>query len=52
MLPGISSETMKLSPVWPFPTDDYSKIDGIVFKICLTEKTGRCEMLNSETYKK
>ena len=43
VLPGVSSETMKLSPVWPFPTDDYSKIEGIVFRIRFTEKTGRCE---------
>ncbi len=52
ILPGISSETMKLSPVWPFPTDDYSKIEGIVFRIRLTEKTGRCERLDSEIYRK
>ena len=52
ILPAISSETMKLSPVWPFPTDDYTKIEGIVFKIHLTEKTGRCEILDPKFYRK
>lgn len=52
ILPTISSETMKLSPVWPFPTDDFTKIEGIVFRIQLTEKTGRCENLDSGLYRK
>lgn len=52
ILPGISSETMKLSPVWPFPTDDYTKIEGIVFRIRITEKTGRCEKLDPKFYRK
>ena len=52
ILPGISSENMKLSPVWPFPTSDYTKIKGIVFRIRPTEKTGRCEKLNTEFYRK
>ena len=51
-LPGISSETMKLSPAWPFPTDDYTKIEGIVFRIRLTEKTGRYEILDPKFYRK
>ena len=48
ILPEISSETVKLSPEWPFPTDDYTSIKGIVFRIKLTEKTGRYEV-NSHT---
>ena len=52
ILPTISSETMKLSPVWPFPTDDYTKIEGIVFRIHLSEKTGRCETPDSGFYRK
>ena len=52
ILPGISSETVKLSPQWPFPTDDYTKIEGIVFRIRLMERTGRFEMIDSPTYKK
>lgn len=42
-LPKISSETVKLSPQWPFPPDDLNMIKGIIFKICLHEKTGRFE---------
>jgi nitroimidazol reductase NimA-like FMN-containing flavoprotein (pyridoxamine 5'-phosphate oxidase superfamily) len=52
ILPGISSETMKLSPTWPFPAKDYNKIEGIIFRIRLTEKTGRCEKLDPKFYKK
>jgi len=52
ILPTISSETMKLSPVWPFPTDDYTKIEGIVFRIHLSEKTGRGETPDSKFYRK
>ena len=49
ILPEISSETLKLSPEWPFPTKDYTKIEGIVFRIRLAEKTGRFEMADSQT---
>jgi nitroimidazol reductase NimA-like FMN-containing flavoprotein (pyridoxamine 5'-phosphate oxidase superfamily) len=52
MLPGISSETVKLSPQWPFPTNDFSKIRGIIFRIRITEKTGRFEMMDSKAYVK
>jgi hypothetical protein len=52
ILPEISSETVKLSPEWPFPTDDYKKIEGIVFKIRVTEKSGRFERIDSPIYKK
>ena len=41
---GIASETVKLSPIWPFASDEYSnEIDGIIFCIRLSEKTGRFE---------
>lgn len=50
VLPEVSSETVKLSPQWPFPTDDYTKIDGIVFCIKLIEKSGRFEATDSLTY--
>ena len=52
MLPGISSETVKLSPQWPFPTNDFSKIRGIIFRIRITEKTGRFEMMDSKAHVK
>ncbi len=52
ILPNISSETVKLSPEWPFPTNDYKQIEGIVFRIQVTEKTGRCEKMDMDDYKK
>lgn len=42
-LPLISSETTHLTPHWPFPVIDLSSIKGIVFRIRITEKTGRFE---------
>ena len=46
---GIASETVKLSPIWPFASDEHSdEIDGIIFCIRLGEKTGRFE--KSEYY--
>lgn len=50
MLPEIASETVKLSPQWPFPTRDFTKIKGIIFRIRLTEKTGRFEKMDKITY--
>jgi len=43
ILPVITSETMHISPHWPFPHEDTSNIKGIVYRIRLTEKTGRFE---------
>jgi uncharacterized protein len=43
MLPLISSSTTHLTPEWPFPLNDISSIEGIVFRITLTNKTGRFE---------
>lgn len=42
-LPIVSSETMHLTSQWPFPDEDLSKITGVVFRIRITEKTGRFE---------
>ncbi len=45
---GIASETVKLSPIWPFASNEYSdEVDGIIFCIRLGEKTGRFEMSDS-----
>jgi nitroimidazol reductase NimA-like FMN-containing flavoprotein (pyridoxamine 5'-phosphate oxidase superfamily) len=52
MLPEISSETVKLSPQWPFPTNDFTKIRGIIFRIRLIEKTGRFEMMDFKDHVK
>jgi nitroimidazol reductase NimA-like FMN-containing flavoprotein (pyridoxamine 5'-phosphate oxidase superfamily) len=48
-LPILTSETMRLTPQWPFPSD-VSKIEGIVFRIRLTEKTGRYEKSSDEYF--
>lgn len=42
-LPIITSETVKITPHWPFPPTDLNKVNGIVFRIKLTEKTGKFE---------
>ena len=43
VLPLLSSETMHLSPQWPFPASDAGAVKGIFFRIKLKEKTGRFE---------
>ena len=40
---GITSETVQLGNSWPFAPDNISGIDGIIFRILLSEKTGRFE---------
>lgn len=40
---GITSKTVQLGNLWPFAPDDISHIEGIVFRILLSEKTGRFE---------
>jgi len=52
ILPNISSETLKFTPEWPFPTNDFNRIDGIVFRIHIKEITGRCEKLNTDKYRR
>jgi nitroimidazol reductase NimA-like FMN-containing flavoprotein (pyridoxamine 5'-phosphate oxidase superfamily) len=42
-LPIIASQTVKLTPNWPFQPEDFNEIKGIVFRISITEKTGRFE---------
>ncbi len=49
-LPFISSETMHLSPHWPFGSDNQTSVGGIFFRIKITEMTGRCERINSQNY--
>jgi nitroimidazol reductase NimA-like FMN-containing flavoprotein (pyridoxamine 5'-phosphate oxidase superfamily) len=43
VLPVVSSETTHLSPDWPFPPAEFSKIQGVTFRVRLLEKTGRYE---------
>ena len=42
-LPIISSVTMHLGEHWPFHPEDTTEIHGIVFRIAISEKTGRFE---------
>ncbi len=49
-LPAITSETTRLSPEWPFTPDDINNIHGIVYRVRLTEKTGRFEKTKGKTY--
>ena len=48
VLPILHSETMRLSPLWPFRSADIIK--GIIFRIRLTEKTGRFEKSQNEYF--
>lgn len=43
VLPLQSSATMHLGANWPFSANELSEVDGLVFRIRLTKKTGRFE---------
>ena len=43
ILPLVSSETTHLSKDWPFAPADAHTIDGVTFRIRLSEKSGRFE---------
>lgn len=50
VLPKISSKTVQLTTQWPFPPDDISMINGIIFRIYLNEKSGRFEKMEPHVY--
>jgi nitroimidazol reductase NimA-like FMN-containing flavoprotein (pyridoxamine 5'-phosphate oxidase superfamily) len=50
ILPLIASETVHLSPDWPFPPAELSKIRGITFRIRLGKKTGRFEKTHIQAF--
>lgn len=50
VLPFISSETVQLSPHWPFLPQDISTIQGVVFRIKVLKKTGRVEKSEEQTF--
>lgn len=50
VLPFIVSETVRLSPDWPFQPEELNKIPGITFRIRLTKKTGRFEMADGAAF--
>lgn len=49
-LPNIASKTVKFSSDWPFPVSDFNNIDGVVYRILITEKTGQSEKPDSQFY--
>lgn len=49
-LPINSSETMHITPEWPFMPDDLNDIQGIFFRIKLNEKTGRSERISTQLF--
>ena len=51
ILPNVSTNMVKMTPEWPFPTNDFARIDGIVYRIHIEEITGRCEKIDSELYR-
>jgi len=48
-LPIINSQTMHLGSHWPFVSADDS-IEGVIFRIHIREKTGRCERSVNESF--
>ena len=50
-LPLITSSTVEITPQWPFSPSDLNKVDGIVYRIKLDQKTGRFEKNGSDSYK-
>ena len=49
-LPIVHSETMHISPQWPFPASDAAGITGIIFRIRLMQKSGRYEKSSPEYF--
>jgi uncharacterized protein len=43
VLPYVCSSTMQLGDNWPFTNHDFNPVSGVLFKIALTEKSGRFE---------
>jgi len=50
VLPIISSETVHIVSNWPFPPNDLNKVEGIIYRVHLTEKTGRFEKSAGTSY--
>jgi len=51
-LPSVSSETVHLSPDWPFKPEDANSIEGVVYRVELKDKTGRFESKKEVTQSK
>ncbi len=46
--PLVTSETVELSPEWPFPPDNLKEIKGIVYRIKIEKTSGRYERRSKE----
>jgi nitroimidazol reductase NimA-like FMN-containing flavoprotein (pyridoxamine 5'-phosphate oxidase superfamily) len=51
ILPNVSSETVKFTPEWPFASGNLSEIKGTVFRIRVSEMSGRMEKPDVELYR-
>jgi nitroimidazol reductase NimA-like FMN-containing flavoprotein (pyridoxamine 5'-phosphate oxidase superfamily) len=49
-LPIVSSITTHLGEAWPFSYRDLNEIPGILFRICLKEKTGKFERASESSF--
>lgn len=50
VLPLQSSATMHLGACWPFSASELDEVDGLVFRIRLTKKTGRFESMDTSAF--
>lgn len=50
-IPKIAGEMMKFSAEWPFPAANYDQVEGVVYRIRITKKSGRKEMVDIELYR-
>lgn len=50
-LPEIASDMVKFTKEWPFAPKDYTQVEGVVYRILVTKKTGRLEMLDPELFR-
>jgi uncharacterized protein len=49
-IPLVSSQTMHITPEWPFPASNDQAISGIFFRLKLIEKMGRYEKTTDEFF--
>ncbi len=47
-VPAVVTETVKISPDWPFTDADHIEIPGIIFRISVEEISGRFETIQSQ----
>jgi nitroimidazol reductase NimA-like FMN-containing flavoprotein (pyridoxamine 5'-phosphate oxidase superfamily) len=50
IVPNFSSELIRISPQWPFPDEHPEAIKGVVYRIRISEKSGRFEKMLAEEY--